>query len=342
VLGAVVDELPSDACERVLLVMRGAAKREFERLHRFERPTRARRRALRAPSVDPGAYDATLEGGDRGGPACCLHGQHPHSGFRRLRFVPPLLLHRVYIDEAGERGGSPRSSAYLVVSAVIVEDANDAIARSELAALRTALRRHPGQVLHFRKLSHAQKVRATKELAGSSIAKVTSVVVCKRTLRQAQDDGTIPYIAAGDPMYLWAVRLLLERVSWYIRDNGGGSSIVTFAHLRRFKIAKLHDYRARLVALGGATEIHWPSFDGHPFRVATPESVELLQLADIAASALFKAVEPDYGVIERRYLHEMRAVIYRRGGGVVTSYGLKVFPTKVAAAGGALHYLREH
>jgi hypothetical protein len=36
VLGAVVDELPSDACQRVLLVMRGAAKRERDTLHRFD------------------------------------------------------------------------------------------------------------------------------------------------------------------------------------------------------------------------------------------------------------------------------------------------------------------
>jgi hypothetical protein len=35
-LGGVVDELPSDACQRVLVVMRGAARREVERLHRFD------------------------------------------------------------------------------------------------------------------------------------------------------------------------------------------------------------------------------------------------------------------------------------------------------------------
>jgi hypothetical protein len=31
-----VDELPSDACQRVLLVMRGAARRELERLHKHD------------------------------------------------------------------------------------------------------------------------------------------------------------------------------------------------------------------------------------------------------------------------------------------------------------------
>jgi hypothetical protein len=32
-LGAVADELPDAACRRVLLVMRGAARRELDRLH---------------------------------------------------------------------------------------------------------------------------------------------------------------------------------------------------------------------------------------------------------------------------------------------------------------------
>ena len=251
------------------------------------------------------------------------------------------MLHRVYIDEAGVRGRGP--VAYFVVSAVIVEDATEGSVRAELAALRTTLGRNPGHVLHFQTLRrHALRVRAARELGTFSIGAVTSVVICKRTLRQAQADGTLPYIAAGNPLYLWAVRLLLERVSWYIREHGGGSSTVTFSHLKGFNEAELHAYRARLEALGSDTTIHWPSFEGHAFCVSTPDSVEFLQLADIAASSVFQAVEPDCDVIERRYLSEMRPVIYRRGSAPVTKYGLKVFPDKVAAPGGALHYLSEH
>jgi hypothetical protein len=250
-------------------------------------------------------------------------------------------VHHVYIDEAGVRGRGP--VLYFVVSAVIVEDSKQAPVRAELAALRKTLGRKPGDVLHYQNLRrHALRVRAARELGTFSIGAVTSVVICKRTLAQVQANGKLPYISAGDPMYLWAVRLLLERVSWYIREHGGGSSIVTFAHLKGFKEADLHDYRKRLEALGSGTEIEWASFNGHKFRVSTPDKVEFLQLADITASSLFKAVEPDCGIIERRYLGEMRPVIYRRGSALVTKYGLKVFPDKVAAPGGALAYLREH
>lgn len=68
----------------------------------------------------------------------------------------------------------------------------------------------------------------------------------------------------------------------------------------------------------------------------------MLQVADTAASALFKAVEPDaFGNTERRYLAELGPKLYRRHAGKVTSYGLKVFPAKVAEAKGSLAFLRE-
>lgn len=70
--------------------------------------------------------------------------------------------------------------------------------------------------------------------------------------------------------------------------------------------------------------------------------MELLQLADTTASALFRAVEPDgFGNTERRYLRELAPKLYRRDGGIVTSYGLKVFPGEMAEPGAPLAFLRE-
>lgn len=257
------------------------------------------------------------------------------------------MLHRVYIDEAGDRGKSAGSSRHFIVSAIVVRDELDAQARNELAALRQELGRGGGslfglgraQALHFRKLSHSHKIRAAQALNGSSIAVVSNAIVCKLRIQQPLPTGDLAFISQPDPMYLYSLRLLLERVSWYIRDNGGGSSIVTFAHVKRFRPEKLHDYRDALTASG--TEIHWPSFMGHKFQVADMRSIELLQFADMAASALLKAVEPDaFGNIEARYLLEMREKLYRRAGGAITSYGLKVFPVSECNAGGSLHWLR--
>jgi hypothetical protein len=248
-------------------------------------------------------------------------------------------MYRVYVDEAGDRGMSTASSEHFMVSAIIVADALDSHTRGQLAALRQVLGRKPGQVLHFRNLTHGQKVKATQDINSSSVAAITNVIICKRHLQGAGSAGATPYISRPDPMYLWALRLLLERVSWWIRDNGGGTSIVTFAHIKNFQTQKLHNYRAAL--LNSPTRIHWASFAGHAFRFGGMDTVEMLQMADTTASALYAAVEPDqFGNVEDRYLANLSPKLYRYYSSPITSYGLKVFPTSQADLGGSLYRLR--
>lgn len=251
------------------------------------------------------------------------------------------MLYRVYVDEAGNRGISPRSGCHFVVSAVVVADSADAQLRSDLAGLRTLLKRHSGHALHFVKLSHSQRLKAVQEIAQFPLATIANVIVHKDLIGQPLPAGDMAYISRPDPMYLWALRLLLERISWFIDENGGTDAIVTFAHLKGFPAKKLHDYRHALKTSDGMG-IRWSIFEGHPFRIASTKSVELLQLADIAASSLFRAIESDdYGNTEPRYLHELKSKIYRRGKADVTSYGLKTFPPGVSEPGGPLAFLRE-
>jgi hypothetical protein len=251
-----------------------------------------------------------------------------------------VVLWRIYIDEAGDRGISAKSSAHFAVSAAIVRDDRHDEVRRQLGKLRAELGRKPGHVLHFQKFSHSQRIKATQDIAASEVDGLTSVLLCKRGFDQPDPAGDLAYITNPDPMYLWAVRLLLERISWYVRDHGGGAAIVTFAHVRRFQTQKLHDYRAALER--GGANIHWPAFNGHRFKIGSPDQVEMLQIADSSASALFRAVEPDeYGNVERRYLQELAPKLYRRSGRPTTSYGLKVFPTSHCADGTALAWMRD-
>jgi hypothetical protein len=248
-------------------------------------------------------------------------------------------VYRIYIDEAGDRGHRPNSSDHFVVSAIVIRDSDDAAVRAHLATLRTAVGRHVGHVLHFRNLTHSRKIKACQDIAAMPIAAITNVILCKRKIA-----GTLPsdghaFIKQADPMYLYAIRLLLERISWYVDEHGGGPAIATFARLTRFKSAKLHNYRAALSY--STTEIRWDAYGVHPFRLNHPNTIELLQVADATASAQFKAVEPDaYGNREDRYLRQLRPLLYRRGIANITSYGLKVFPASEAEAGGSLDFLR--
>lgn len=251
------------------------------------------------------------------------------------------MLYRVYVDEAGDRGISDASDCHFVVSAIVVADSDDAALREELKSLRRELGRHSGHVLHFVKFSHSQRLKAVQDLASSSVTTIVNVIVHKDLIGQPLPTGEMAHVSRPDPMYLWALRLLLERVSWFIDERGGDGAIVTFAHLKGFKAQKLHDYRAALEATD-EVDIRWSIFAGHPFRIESPKSVELLQAADITASALFKAIEPDaFQNTEPRYLEELRPKLYRRGRAKVTSYGLKVFPTAVADKDGPLAFLRD-
>jgi hypothetical protein len=242
---------------------------------------------------------------------------------------------------------STKSDAYFVVSAIIVHEDFEYDVRSELAGLRKTLHRHAEHVLHFQNLTHAQRLKAAQEVAGFSIARITSVIVAKRPLAEPLPEGRMAHISRPDPLYLWALGLTLERISWYCRKIGRQEAIVTFAHIQRFRTEKLTAYRKRLEN-DPRCRADWSVFAGHPFRMAQPGEVELLQVADTAASATYHAVEPnEYGNRETSYLRALAPMLLRgpmldAPQGPVTSYGLKVFPTREAEHGGSLHWLRDY
>ncbi|MFF8834339.1 DUF3800 domain-containing protein [Streptomyces sp. NPDC015130] len=227
----------------------------------------------------------------------------------------PRRLH-AFIDEAGVRSHSAKSSDCFVMSAVIVAEADLPEAAAFLAKLRIELGRGQGATLHWQNFKHIDRVHAAKTLGGQQWATISTVVVCKRHLSSSSMDE--------DQFYLYTLRYLLERLSWFARDS---RSVLTFtlAHIVRMKLAKLRAYEAALQVEG--TQICWAALDPTGGRMDQPSRVEMLQVADIAASATFAAFNPDkYGNTEPRYLRELRGLLYRRGTGAITSYGMKMHP----------------
>jgi hypothetical protein len=203
------------------------------------------------------------------------------------------------------------------MTAVAFRHADRASVSDLLAQLRKDLGRRPGDTLHWVNVKrHGQRVHAARLLGQAPFLTISSVVVCKR------------YFAGGDQIhhedvsYLYTLRYLLERLSWYGR-SGGGAVDYTLAHIVRFQIAKLRLYEARLKAEAGC-QIKWAYLQ--PGKIDQPERAEELQLADLAASATAAAFEPDqFGNTEPRYLTEMAPRLYRHRGNL-TSYGLKMHP----------------
>src|SRR5918997_1610095 len=106
-----------------------------------------------------------------------------------------------YVDEAGVRSKSVRSSDYFVMSAVVIPAPKLADASVFLAKLRQQLARRPGDVLHWRNLPHVERVHVSRELGAQPWATIASVVVNKRALAGALKD---------DQAYLYTLRYLLE------------------------------------------------------------------------------------------------------------------------------------
>ena len=146
-----------------------------------------------------------------------------------------------------------------------------------------------------------------------------SVVACKHAL---------PGSLTDDQSYLFTLRLLLERVSWFSRDNGWLADY-TLAHIVRFQKSKLQDYEA-LLRGSADCRIDWGHLDSRGGRINQPSRVPYLQIADIAASSVGQAFNPDaFGNTETRYLREILPRLWQHGqtGNRLTSYGLKIHPS---------------
>jgi hypothetical protein len=230
----------------------------------------------------------------------------------------PISAH---VDESGGRAHTRKSTDHFVMTAVAFLDVDRPRARQLLVGLRRDIGRRPGDQLHWVNIkSHSQRLHVARTIGQAPFLTLSSVVVCKRQFQSGNA------IEEEDMSYLYTLRYLLERLSWFGR-TGGGTVTYTLAHIVRFQIAKLRQYESRLRA-DPTCQIKW-SYLG-PGRIDQPTRVEELQLADLAASATAAAFEPDaFGNTEPRYLEEMAPRLYRHRGNL-TSYGMKMHPWNAA------------
>jgi hypothetical protein len=226
-------------------------------------------------------------------------------------------LFRVYLDETGDRGWGGRASPIFVISAIIVPDGGEQLLVRKLDELNAALGKPERTVLHWAEnvKTHSQRKYVTGQLAELDMT-ISSVIVFKNPLM-----GSGSALSDSASMYNYAVRRLLERVSWFVDDARGVAS-VTFAHLRNFPYSRLRQYVAYLELQ--RTEIRWRAFVGSP-KIDQPNRIRQLQVADLVAGAHGSALRPDnYGSFEASYLMQLQPRIYVRGNGNVMSYGFNV------------------
>jgi Protein of unknown function (DUF3800) len=233
--------------------------------------------------------------------------------------VPKRRFH-VFVDETGERSLRPRTKPVFAVSAVIVPDTHVRASHALLDRLNADLGKPPGTTLHWAKnvKQHHQRKHVAEALARAHLG-VTNVLVVKGAL--TRETG----LYDGARIYNYAIRRLLERVSWFVKKRRG-EAVLTFAHIRHFPYEKLFSYME--ILREQETSIAWQTLPNRP-KIDQPHRVRGLQLADLAAGIVSTAVHADqYGRYEASYLHSLIPRLNKERGRPITSYGMNVVGTR--------------
>ncbi len=247
-----------------------------------------------------------------------------------------------YIDEAGDEGFKFRtslakqsSSDWFVLAAFVTRKKTDTETVKMIDRVRSEFGVPPRKHVHWKKLKHPQKVRYAQLMAGLQ-ARVISICVHKPTLLEPEK------FQERYRLYFYAVRHLLERVSWLARDRhepekwgGDGTVDVVFSNRQGMSYDELRGYLRLLLtqqASGHDVRIDFALVPPEAVRTLGPGRSMGLQLADAAAGAFFNGLERDaFGNTEPRYLAMLSPLLYRHQR-QVHGYGFKVLPKEVVTA----------
>ena len=244
-----------------------------------------------------------------------------------------------YVDESGDEGfvfnaDGSGSSRWFVLSAAVIRRTNDLRMVSCLKDVRSVLKKEPKTPLHFVDLKHEQRVPYIRRV-GELPIRTVSVLVYKPLIAEPEKFQNTKYL-----LYRWATRLLLERISWLVRDQrrpgeGDGFTEVIFSNRSNMSYDDIRDYLRFLLKQSldnpGQVQIDRRVID--PERISAAEHSKLagLQVADAVASGFHFALKVNrYGETETGYLPHLKKTIYRHKT-VALGYGLKLWPDDAAA-----------
>ena len=223
----------------------------------------------------------------------------------------------VYIDEAGDEGfgklkatGSSGQSKWLLLGACIVSNSND----KKLPKWRDdVLNQFPNlqkRDLHFRNLKHDRQVVACKSLAQHPLG-ICIIASNKITLL---NHSKLDIFKQKGHLYNYLIRFLLERVciacAKAAKKDGIETPSIKIVFSRRggTDYQEMTEYlklmRDDKEVLAPKRGILWGLINIDSIRVENHTEWAGLQIADVATSAFFKALEPNfYGNYEPTYAY---------------------------------------
>ena len=253
-----------------------------------------------------------------------------------------------YIDEAGDDGirrikpiDDPGSSEWLILSAVVVSASREDELKDWMADIRGRLRNLQARSIHFSRLSSSKKEIVCEAL--SSLPARYFVVCSNKKNMRGYRNPFAEQIPSQCWFYCWLSRILLERVTDFVnwrshKDHGeprklrieyskrGGLSYGQMkAYYRWLDIRSSAD--RHFLPLG---DLKWPVVDYELIRDYPHYERSGLQIADVVASAFFKACDKyDTGSCDPSYakLLSPRMARFRdKPFGRISGYGVKLMP----------------
>ena len=241
-----------------------------------------------------------------------------------------------YIDESGDEGFQfgKGSSEWFVVACAVFRKSEELVQVKLVDEVRDRINQGrkpehqipPKKPLHFRDLKHEQR-KFFSDRVGQASVKTIAAMIHKPSLASPET------FTEENRLYNYAVRLLVERITWYCRDHvhgdgQDGSVDLVFSNRATLDYSALGRYLEYLEQ--NRTALGYKAAPGiiKPGQIFTYTSGKRLglQIADAVASGFFYAVEKSaYGLVEDGYARLMLPKAYRYGK-TLWGYGIKIWP----------------
>jgi hypothetical protein len=243
---------------------------------------------------------------------------------------------QAYVDESGDEGFKFRkssdeeaSSDWFVLAAFVTRKRTDLETVKVVDQVRQEFQLHPRKHIHWKNLKHPQKVRYAQIIAALQ-ARIIAVCVHKPSLLEPEK------FQDRYRLYFYAVRYLIERISWLARDRhnpdkwgGDGTVQLIFSNRQGMSYNEMRDYLRLLEKqkqVGKDIRIEFDKIPIDKLETRTPGRSMGLQLADASAGAFFNAIKRDkFGNTEPRYLKIVLPILYRHKNNY-QGYGFKIIP----------------
>ena len=225
-----------------------------------------------------------------------------------------------YIDESGDPGTYGKGSRWLVFGCVMVAESDVARVDSGVQAVRNRANPQSGKHLHFRDLSHDDKVGALNLIAEMPW---TGIVVASDTTRTQVTDPQL--------FYDFTAVHVVQRVLDYAGELGESANIYFessgYLHLEEFESL------VQITLTRGQAETGAQAIMPYDIQGITKGGAHGLDIADGLAYAVFRALEPNrkWGHFEPAYLNILTPRLWKSpSSNALEGWGLTLAPTELA------------